>query len=75
MRRRVISRCSCGRVKNRHHHNCNRCYNLQIAAIKAEALSVVELGRCPECRAKLIMVNIGQWRCERSDNCPFQCFT
>lgn len=90
MRRRVISRCTCGRVKSKRADKCDRCYNLDTAAYKAEAISVVALGKCPECGTKLYRNGAiaGWWQCgaypcaklRLSEHlglpyCSFQCFT
>ena len=88
--RREKSRCECGRVKSKHSHNCNRCHNLRMAELKAEAISVVALGKCPKCGTKLSRNSAlaGWWQCGAYPcakfrlsehlglpDCSFQCFT
>lgn len=84
MRRIVVSRCTCGRVKNKHSDECNVCHNRHVAAMKSKAKSIVAIGKCPECGTKLVRNNAlqGLWQCGRNvpgnagtTGCPFQCFT
>lgn len=60
-----MSRCTCGRVKSKHSAECNVCHNQHVAAMRAEATSIVALGKCPECGTKLIQsdINANKWRC------------
>ena len=83
------SRCACGRVKARDSRTCTKCHNERIAECKAEALSHVQRGTCPNCGTALQPNNsiLGWWQCGcfsdhrfrkaenlGKPNCGFQCF-
>ena len=87
---RKMSRCECGRVKSKYSRTCTTCHNNRMAECKAEAISVVKTGKCPNCGAGLVRNNAlaGWYQCGcYSDrrlrkpefnglpDCSFQCFT
>lgn len=87
---RKMSRCDCGRVKASDSQTCMTCHKNRMAECKAEAISVVETGKCPKCGTGLVRNNAlrGWWQCgcygidrlRRPENkglpdCAFQCFT
>jgi hypothetical protein len=86
--RRTVSKCECGRRKSQYATHCRKCELENRAYRIAEAVAIVETGKCPECGATLRrnLSLAGWWQCSqygaegfRADSakpsCCFQTFT
>lgn len=87
-RKRVMSRCGCGKVKSRDSRTCRTCHNNRMEGFKNEAQKIIDIGRCPECGDSIErnMALSGWWQCAnfgqrkmrngRADNadCGWQAF-
>lgn len=88
-RKRVMSRCDCGKVKARAEASCLGCHNKRMQVCYARAQAIVLIGRCPLCDTRLVRNNAlpGWWQCGCYGNwklttgnigrpdCGFQTFT
>ncbi len=88
-RMKVISRCTCGKVKSKYLPKCKACLDQYLNQKYKEATAIVEKGVCPRCGSKLVRNNAlpGWWQCSQYGNwkyregdpnksdCGFQTFT
>jgi len=60
-----MARCECGRRRPQHFPWCRACAETREARRRAEALAIVQAGRCPWCEAPLVRNSAlaGWWQC------------
>jgi hypothetical protein len=84
----ALSQCACGNRKSRYANKCRKCESAARTARIAEAMRIVQSGKCPSCGNKLRhnLALAGWWQCSqlgavgfRADSsrpsCNFQVFT